>query len=58
MTDEFASHGRCACGEVLEEIVTLASAAMTDARRVGGNTARYLLNPRLATVGGFDADTT
>jgi len=49
---------RCACGEVLEEIVTLASAAMTDARRVGGNTARYLLNPRLAAVGGFDADPT
>jgi len=47
---------RSACGEVLEEIVTLATAAMTDARRSGGNTARYLLNPRLATVVGFDPD--
>lgn len=46
----------CSSGDVVDEIVTLATTAMAEARRAGGDTVRYQLDPRLAAVGGFDHD--
>ncbi|KAA0093597.1 GGDEF domain-containing protein [Mycolicibacterium sp. P1-18] len=47
---------RCSAVDVLDEIVALATAAMADARRAGGNTVRCRVNPRLAAVGGSNCN--
>lgn len=43
--------------EVLDEIISVATSAMYAARRTGGDAARYEINPRLTTGGGFGSDT-
>jgi GGDEF domain-containing protein len=46
--------------EVLDEVVSIATGAMHEARALGGNRARYVLSPRLSvldeTFGGSSAD--
>jgi GGDEF domain-containing protein len=37
-------------GDVLDEILTLATAAMYDSRRKGGNVAHYVIEPKLAVL--------
>lgn len=42
--------------EVIDELLTLAGAAMYEARKAGGNQARYVLNPDLAALEHYDDD--
>lgn len=49
LTDQ-ASH------DVLDELLTISTGAMYDARKSGGNQFRLLLSPALATTGGDDPD--
>lgn len=42
--------------EVLDELLTIASTAMYDARKAGGNQARYVLDPHLAVLEDHDGD--
>ncbi|BBY46682.1 hypothetical protein MARA_01120 (plasmid) [Mycolicibacterium arabiense] len=40
--------------DVLDAVIAVASKAMYDVRKTGGNAARYEINPRLAVAGGTD----
>jgi hypothetical protein len=37
--------------DVLDEVLTLATSAMYEARKAGGNQARQVLNPTLSVLG-------